>query len=170
LTHDFPYQLSLTTIAFIHLGQLAVVGVLMDSDEFEGNPCLQVALENAPKGRVEIPLGASKASVDPISLIFSSSLQHSFCRHQRSLQRCASSSQVLDPTLLLPTARRGGDSEIRSRGYVHYPGSLTTPPCSEVVDWFILSDPISVSDHQVCLNGSGIVFRLHWVHVSWKPF
>lgn len=30
-------------------------------------------------------------------------------------------------------------------GYYNYTGSLTTPPCSEIVNWFILKSPIEVS-------------------------
>ena len=33
--------------------------------------------------------------------------------------------------------------------YYHYQGSLTTPPCSEIVNWYVLKDPIKVSDEQV---------------------
>jgi hypothetical protein len=35
------------------------------------------------------------------------------------------------------------------RPYVHYAGSLTTPPCSEGVDWFVMTDPILATDEQV---------------------
>ena len=33
--------------------------------------------------------------------------------------------------------------------YHHYKGSLTTPPCSENVRWFVLSEPISMSAGQI---------------------
>ena len=35
------------------------------------------------------------------------------------------------------------------RPFVHYPGSLTTPPCSEGVDWFVFMQPIKVPDSQI---------------------
>lgn len=41
----------------------------------------------------------------------------------------------IDPNALLPARR----------GYYSYAGSLTTPPCSEVVSWMVLTDPIQVA-------------------------
>lgn len=36
-----------------------------------------------------------------------------------------------------------------NRSYLSYPGSLTTPPCSEHVHWMILKRPIELSDRQI---------------------
>lgn len=36
-----------------------------------------------------------------------------------------------------------------SHDYFHYNGSLTTPPCSEGVDWYVLKESIQVSPQQV---------------------
>jgi carbonic anhydrase len=41
----------------------------------------------------------------------------------------------IDPNRLLPARH----------GYYGYAGSLTTPPCSEVVSWMLLTDPITVA-------------------------
>ncbi len=35
------------------------------------------------------------------------------------------------------------------RQFYHFKGSLTTPPCTEGVDWFVMKDPISLSKAQV---------------------
>jgi carbonic anhydrase len=35
-----------------------------------------------------------------------------------------------------------------SRGYYYYQGSLTQPPCSEGVHWFVMHDPITISRAQ----------------------
>lgn len=36
-----------------------------------------------------------------------------------------------------------------TKAYFHYMGSLTTPPCSEVVNWYILAEPIEMSKAQI---------------------
>jgi carbonic anhydrase len=46
---------------------------------------------------------------------------------------------TIDPTDLLPA----------DRSYVAYPGSLTTPPCSEGVRWHVLVEPVELSVEQL---------------------
>lgn len=41
----------------------------------------------------------------------------------------------IDPNALVPA----------KRGYFRYPGSLTTPPCSEIVEWLVLTEPMQVA-------------------------
>ncbi len=43
----------------------------------------------------------------------------------------------------------GRDLLPRDTGYYRYMGSLTTPPCSEGVNWYLLTQPISASMEQV---------------------
>src|SRR5262249_54918312 len=46
---------------------------------------------------------------------------------------------AIDPSGLLPAGRN----------YVRYAGSLTTPPCSETVAWFVLTDPLEVGESDI---------------------
>ena len=46
---------------------------------------------------------------------------------------------AINPNGLLPARR----------GYYRYEGSLTTPPCSETVDWHLLIDPIQVAEADI---------------------
>ena len=45
----------------------------------------------------------------------------------------------IDPNRLLPAGR----------DYYRYEGSLTTPPCSETVDWFVLADKLEVAEADI---------------------
>lgn len=46
---------------------------------------------------------------------------------------------AVDPTGFLPTSLK----------YSAYEGSLTTPPCSEVVDWMVLREPLEVGQDDI---------------------
>ncbi|MBN8980587.1 MAG: carbonic anhydrase family protein, partial [Rhizobiales bacterium] len=44
-----------------------------------------------------------------------------------------------DPNQMLPAGR----------SYYRYSGSLTTPPCSEIVNWLLLRDPVQVAKSDI---------------------
>lgn len=46
---------------------------------------------------------------------------------------------AIDPNVLLPAGR----------GYYRYAGSLTTPPCQEIVAWMLLTDPVDVAEGDI---------------------
>lgn len=41
----------------------------------------------------------------------------------------------------------------RNRGYYTFEGSLTTPPCSEAVRWFVLKTPVKIADSEIAAFG-----------------
>ena len=49
------------------------------------------------------------------------------------------SSQTLNANDILP----------KDRSYYHYVGSLTTPPCTQIVQWYVLKNPITISENQL---------------------
>ncbi|MEE4350509.1 MAG: carbonic anhydrase family protein [Pacificimonas sp.] len=49
---------------------------------------------------------------------------------------------TFDPEALLP----------EERDYVHFMGSLTTPPCSENVRWFVMTNPVTISAEQAQMH------------------
>jgi carbonic anhydrase len=48
---------------------------------------------------------------------------------------------VVDPSLFLPA----------DRSYYTYMGSLTTPPCTENVQWLVMKQPVQVSPEQIAI-------------------
>lgn len=50
-----------------------------------------------------------------------------------------SSDEMIDLSSLFPN----------DKSYFNYNGSLTTPPCSEVVDWYVLKTPVTASKEQI---------------------
>ena len=37
----------------------------------------------------------------------------------------------------------------KNKSYYHYNGSLTTPPCSEIVSWYVFNNPVEASKKQI---------------------
>ncbi len=62
----------------------------------------------------------------------------------RDLHTKATHPATISLTSLLPSGRQ----------YFHYQGSLTTPPCSEGVRWFVLRDPLTISSGQIEMYSS----------------
>jgi carbonic anhydrase len=48
-----------------------------------------------------------------------------------------------------PVKINAADLMPKDRAYLHYSGSLTAPPCSEGVEWFVLRAPASMSAEQI---------------------
>ena len=100
-------------VHFVHrnsLGDLAVVGAMMNVDDSKANPLFDKIFSNAPYLAFFSGGNTSSPNLGEI-----------------------------DPTELLP----------EHRTYYTYSGSLTTPPCSEGVRWFVLTDPVYVSSSSV---------------------
>ena len=59
-------------------------------------------------------------------------------------KEAAAANVTIDAAKLLPG----------SKGYYTFQGSLTTPPCSEGVTWFVLRTPLKIADSQIAAFGS----------------
>jgi len=58
--------------------------------------------------------------------------------------------EINAPTTIVGATINAADLLPANRNaYYHYMGSLTTPPCSEIVNWIVLQDSINVTEKQV---------------------
>lgn len=118
------------TAAAAGAGDLAVLGVQLQPTAEEAVPGLAVALQHAPaEAGQTVPC---PVPVRPSSLLPAAALSAAPAGAMRG----------------------SGAAGVLSR-YVHYSGSLTTPPCSEGVDWIVLGDPLPVTQQQVREVGTG---------------
>jgi carbonic anhydrase len=72
-------------------------------------------------------------------------------KHNETLDRMFGSMPGVAGLDLLATGKSLRAEELLpvNRTFFHYMGSLTTPPCTEGVNWFVMTDPIKVSRHQL---------------------
>ena len=101
-------------------GRLAVLAVLLEGGAPGPNPALARALAAAPA----MP-GPAAPLATPLDV-------------------------AAEAAALMRGAEPGAGSETLAghRPYLHYEGSLTTPPCSEGVDWLVLDGHGAVADVQ----------------------
>lgn len=67
--------------------------------------------------------------------------------------------KILDPVWKVMPQKAGQEVKVsnidleklmsKNMGFFYYNGSLTTPPCTEEVSWFILKEPLEVSKEQI---------------------
>jgi carbonic anhydrase len=51
----------------------------------------------------------------------------------------------------------------RSRAHYRYVGSLTTPPCTEGVQWVVMREPVTISDEDMAQFAERIHFNARFV-------
>lgn len=155
-------------------GGLAVIGVMLERGGRLPNGVVQFALDEAPrKGgeKVRVSAGRARAARDSAWVLLgtlpatstwpgqaSDDAFRNMCAHVPTCALAAAALQAtrnLNVNALLPPQGRTGH-----RPYFHYAGSLTTPPCSEGVDWYVLNDPHQIPDRQVRLLAG-------WEGASW---
>lgn len=71
--------------------------------------------------------------------------------HNPTLQKVLdnASTTINEVNVVPATTVNAADLLPENRSFYHYSGSLTKPPCSENVNWFVMKSPVEVSDQQV---------------------
>ena len=113
----------------VHLseaGQALVVGVLIGADPHEEE-------EEAERKKAGVDAGNSASD-------FLRALTWTHLPSSPSSARTSS-----QPLLYLLAQRLSSSSSASSPSFWSYPGSLTTPPCSEGVKWFVHTQPLHIS-------------------------
>ncbi|CAG9465439.1 unnamed protein product [Pedinophyceae sp. YPF-701] len=115
--------------------EIAVVGVFLNGNG-NGNPLMQIMLDNAPAKLTSYSemFEAEVYTKDDIP-----GADHSHRKLLGGAKNPGIPVQGIEPATMLPTNRR----------VATYSGSLTTPPCTEGVSWFVMTEDVTASAAQV---------------------
>lgn len=99
---------------------------------------------------------AEVANVEPyvvLGMFFADGPDNQFLEllMQESLPKMPESHSAPANTLVVPSPLNINSflSHTNLNNFYTYRGSLTTPPCTEAVHWFVLTDPLTVSKQQL---------------------
>lgn len=127
-----PYPMEAHLVHQNKDGALAVVGVMMKVGA--PNSTIEAIWQNAPIGEGEKTIegiGISAADILP-------ALPPAPETKEGVEESAEESAEEEKPAPAAPT-----------HAYYSYDGSLATPPCTEGVSWFVLKDPITISENQL---------------------
>ena len=125
--------------------------LLIDGDEYElqqlhfHTPSEHTVMGKASTGELHL-LHKNRAGKTAVLLVFMKQGRYNrvLGRLRNYVPREKGENQIrgvgLDVNELLPAQR---DT------FYHYSGSLTTPPCTEGVDWYVMTTPIEVAEEQI---------------------